>query len=115
MAKQLLPNLEGQQEAALAETWVNDLEAALQDPISVDLDNLPAGANEVIEVKDDEVEVVEVKDDEVEGANSDDKAKEEVGPFRPAEDAGPTRTTRPRWAAGVLRRPTGDCLPTWML
>ena len=126
MAKQLPQVLKGQQEAALAETWVRDFERALQEHMIVNSDNGPAGANEVIEVKGDKVEVVEVKDDKVEGANLDDKAKESRRPTCKAEDAGPTRTIRPRWTAGAMRRPTGesyasgecafcDCQPTWML
>ena len=128
MAKQLQQDLQGQQEAALAEAWVQDLESALQEPIVVDLDNLPTGANDVIEVKDDEVQLVKVNDDDFEGVNSDDKAKEDARPTQPAEDARPARMEgpRPRWAAGVLPKITRiassgselaicDTLPTWML
>ena len=126
MAKQLQQDLKGQQEAASAEAWVRDLESALQEPIVVDLDQLPTEANEVIEVKNDEMTMVKVNDDDVEGVNSDDRAKEDARPTQPAEDARPTRMKRPRWAAGVLPKLTRvttsgselaicDTLPTWML
>ena len=126
MAKQLLSHLKGQQEATLEEAWLRNFERLMQETMMENSDNGPTGANEVIEVKGDGVEVVEVKGDKVEGANLDDEAKESRKPTRKAEDEGPTRTIRPRWAAGAMRRPTGesyasgecafcDCSPTWML
>ena len=123
----------GQQADELEESWVRDLDAALQEAMLVDLDNLPAmdntEANEVFEVEDDGVEVVLAKDDSASsakrGANS---AKTDEGPALPTEnDRSPVKRPRPRWAAGALRQPTGetlrssgdwaiwDCLPTWMV
>ena len=97
----------------------------------MNLDNLAAvdntGRNEVVEVKDDGVEVILVKDDSANSANRGaNSANTDEGPARPTEiDRSPVK--RPRWAAGVLRWPTGetlrssgdwaiwDCLPTWMM
>ena len=121
----------GQQADELEESWVRDLDTALQELILVNLDNLAAvdntGRNEVVEVKDDGVEVSLVKDDSANSANRGaNSANTDEGPARPTE-IDRSHVKRPRWAAGVLRRPTGetlrssgdwaiwDCLPTWML
>ena len=98
----------------LEDSWVEALDAALQEPIRVDLDNLPAVDNtersEVIEVKDDEEDVEEVIEDSGE-ANSVNKVKEEEEPTRSTQlisvEPGQYQVKRPKWAAGVLRRPPG--------